>query len=101
MEITLHDKVAKFIYKLSKNDLSEILTCILLLEKYGHNIRMPYSKSIRYGIYELRVNASKQYRLIYFFNNNKAIIVHGFIKKSNKIPLKEIRLALTRKYTYK
>jgi len=41
----------------------------------------------------LRIRGQQEIRLIYVFGSNRAIILHGFIKKSQKIPQKELIVA--------
>ncbi len=69
---------------------------IELLEKHGVNLREPYTKPIKgdsyKGIYELRVKfASDISRIFYFsFQKNKFVLLHGFIKKMDKTPTREL-----------
>lgn len=67
-----------------------------LLEEYGNYLRMPYSKYILPGIFELRVGGTYNIRLIYTFHNNSAIVFYGFIKKTKKISHKEIQNILNK-----
>ena len=57
---------------------------------------MPYSKKLLTNLYELRVRGRQKVRIFYCFYQNQAIIVHAFIKKSQKTPQKEIKTALNR-----
>ncbi|PIQ72422.1 hypothetical protein COY13_02790 [Candidatus Roizmanbacteria bacterium CG_4_10_14_0_2_um_filter_36_35] len=51
-----------------------------------------------YNLYELRVKTSVQIRLFFaYVPPNIFLILHGFIKKTNKIPLKELKIAINRK----
>lgn len=54
---------------------------------------MPDSKSLGKGLFELRTIGKKQVRILYIFHNNKAYIVHGFIKKAWRISLNDISYA--------
>lgn len=68
---------------------------INLLRDYGNEVREPYSKYLRDGIYELRAQQGSDIsRVLYFFYvGRKIILTHGFIKKTNKTPNREIELA--------
>lgn len=68
---------------------------ILLLEHYGNEVREPYSKYLRDGIYELRAQQGNNIsRVLYFFYvGGKIILTHGFIKKTQKTPPREIEIA--------
>jgi phage-related protein len=64
---------------------------LLLIEREG-KLGEPYTKHIVDKIWELRVDFNKNfYRIFYFiFTGNKIIFLHGFNKKTNKTPSKEI-----------
>ena len=53
-------------------------------------------------IWEIRVQAGNNiYRLLCFFDGKKLVIAcHGFVKKTQKIPKKEIKIAEERKADY-
>jgi len=64
------------------------------LEEEGPNLARPFADVVRGKIRELRVGfASNSYRFLYFFFGKKIIVTHGFFKKTNKIPLREIEMA--------
>jgi phage-related protein len=49
------------------------------------------------GLFQIRIyHRGIWYRLIYFYEEEKAIVCHGFIKKTNKTPPKERQIALDR-----
>jgi len=60
--------------------------------------RLPLSKHIGEGLYELRHVGRLNTRIFYFFAHGKRIIlVHGILKKGRKIPARERKVALQRK----
>ena len=64
------------------------------LEKEGPDLPRPYADLVRGKIRELRVQfGSDNYRFLYFFFGKKIIITHGFLKKTNKVPVGEINKA--------
>lgn len=67
-----------------------------LLQKHGNRLTMPYSKHLRDGIFELRIQAGGNIaRVLYFFvSGRKIILTHGFAKKTKKTPKKEIDRAI-------
>jgi phage-related protein len=73
----------------------KILWTISLLECKGPSLRMPYSEDLGDGIFELRtILGSDITRVLYFFVvGKKAILTHGFNKKTNKTPPAEIERA--------
>lgn len=65
------------------------------LKSLGHEIRRPEADYLRDGIYELRVGLNGiNYRMLYFFYGNKAVVIsHGVIKEK-AVPLQEIDRAI-------
>ncbi|MCR5310744.1 MAG: type II toxin-antitoxin system RelE/ParE family toxin [Lachnospiraceae bacterium] len=66
-----------------------------LLEEFGPQLRQPYSKPLGDGIFELRSEIGSDItRVLYFFVfGKKAVLTHGFVKKSRKTPREEIKRA--------
>lgn len=79
------------------------------LAECGFDLRRPEADFLRDGVYELRVRHRRiNYRLLYFFIKQDAVISHGVAKK-DRVPDKDIDLAIERmnkfarnpqKYTY-
>lgn len=74
---------------------AKTLRSILLLEEFGADLRYPISSSLGDGLLELRTTFGTDItRVIYFFVvGNKAILTHGFTKKTQKTPVSEIEKA--------
>ena len=87
--------VTKFIESLDKHLRSDVYRTVSLLEEYGNNIELPHSRSLGEGLFELR-SVGTGVRMLYCFNKENAVILLVLIKKQNKIPLKELRLARKR-----
>ncbi len=73
-----------------------------LLETYGHRLPYPHTKYIGEQIFELRFQGTEGHvRVLYFFfTENKVIFTNGFVKKSNKTPIKEKQAAIDRRKDY-
>ena len=73
-----------------------------LLEEKGYQLREPYSKLIDDGIFEIRCKVGNNItRILYFFYyEGKIILTNGFVKKTQKTPQKEIKLAKKRRADY-
>lgn len=78
--------------------------CVVKIERLaemGFELRRPEADFLRDGIYELRASLQRiQYRMLYFFHANQAVISHGLIKKQEDVPPKEIDLAIMRRSRY-
>lgn len=92
----LDHQLEKFISKLQKPTIAKVLHSINLLEQFGSHLNLPHSKKISTNLHELRIKGKQEVRIFYIIKSNQAILIHGFIKKTNKIPKKEIATA-TRK----
>lgn len=95
MNIRIFDpKVEKFIGSLEESVAAKVLRTIDLLEMFGNKLGPPHSKKIESRLFELRVRGRQEVRIFYTFHNEEIILLHGFLKKSQRIPRKEIEIAL-------
>ena len=72
------------------------------LRQFGRSLCEPHAKNLGNGIYELRFRGSDgNFRILYFFfNGSHAILTNAFKKKTNRTPLNEIDLAISRMRTF-
>jgi phage-related protein len=89
---------------LMKENLKAYTDCfarIELLKRLGHKLRRPHADYIGNDLYELRTKRGKvNYRLLYFFDGQKAIVlVHGFTKEKI-LPPEDIKRAIQRREIY-
>ena len=80
--------------KASKTDRinrEKILAYIGALSRYGTRIGKPYVKHIDDEIWELRPLSNRIF--FFYWKDNKFVLLHHFIKKSQKTPSKEISKA--------
>ena len=94
MEIIYHSAVQSFLTTLEDRTLSKVMRAIDLLEEYGFRLRMPHTKYFGDGLYELRVHDAQEVRLFYGFAHHKIYLAHGFMKKTMRIPQKELIMAI-------
>ena len=66
--------------------------------EYGYPIGMPTCRSLGNGLYEVRTNLNRKIARVFFcIHEGKMMLLHGFIKKTQKTPQKELDTALKRK----
>lgn len=95
MEVRILDSdLEKFIKSLEKPTIAKVLRIIDLLELFGNKLNMPHSKKVTGHLFELRIRGVQEVRILYVFNKEEAVLLNGFIKKSSRIPKKEISIAL-------
>lgn len=88
----------EFLDELDPKMRAKMVRIIQLLETNGPDLRMPYSKYLGNGLYELRakVGSDISRELYFFFSGQKAILTNEFIKKTQSTP--RIQLNLAEKY---
>lgn len=71
--------------------------------EYGWPLGMPLCRALGQGLYEIRSNigAGRIARVIFFVSGQDMVLLHGFIKKSRKIPKPDLDLAARRMREYK
>lgn len=84
-----------FVRSLDTKMRAKMLRTIEVLRENGNELREPYTKPLRDGIFELRAKQGSDIsRVLYFFVvGQKIVLTNGFIKKTQKTPQKEIDLA--------
>jgi protein of hypothetical function DUF891 len=94
--------VRDFIDSMEPKMGAKVLSMLEILEKEGNRLRLPYSRFLGEGIFELRCKfGSDITRTLYFFYEGATIVLtNGFVKKTQRTPLKEIQLAKDRRKDY-
>ena len=87
--------IQEFLDSLDVKMRAKALLMVALLREHGANLRLPYSKQLEDGIFELRAKqGSNITRLLYFFfAGKKAVLTNGFVKKTQKTPRDQIQKA--------
>ena len=69
-----------------------------LMKEFGSNLGMPHTKPIDNGLIELRLKSKEGIARIFYCTKvgKRIVMLHVFIKKSQKIPKKELKLAIQR-----
>ena len=93
IKILFSSDVEDFILSLEKSTIAKVLRVIDLLEKFGHQLGLPHSKKMSANLFELRIRGRQEVRIFYTFQKGSVVMVHGFVKKSQKIPKREINQA--------
>ncbi len=98
-------KVTFYSNKVEQTTLSfphGILTSFLhiaeMIEEFGPALGLPYTKAIGEGLFEIRAKGKEGIGRSFFctVKGKEIIILHSFIKKSQKIPKKELATAKKR-----
>ena len=94
--------VESFLLGLDVKMRAKLARLIGILQEYGNQTPQPYSKHLKDGIYELRGQVGSDItRVLYFFYHDGIIILtNGFIKKTQKTPKEELRMAMKYRKDY-
>ncbi len=96
--------VKEFIDSLPELVQGKFIYIVDLLEEYGLEVKEPYVKSMTgyKKLKEVRIKGKDNiYRVMYFtFKDKTFVMLHGFVKKSEKTPVKEIEIAEKRMKFY-
>ena len=67
--------------------------------EYSWPLGMPLVRSLDHGLWEVRSNlsGSRIARVIFCVDEGRLVLLHGFIKKSQKTPQKDMELARRQK----
>lgn len=94
--------VINFIDSLEPKMGAKVLSLIEILEEKGNQLRLPYSECLEDGIFELRCKFGSDitHTLYFFYEGANIILTNGFVKKTQKTPAQEIKLAKLRRDDY-
>lgn len=90
--------VGDFLDSLDKQTQSKLLRIVTNIQEYGLLSVIPHIKKLSgTSLWEIRVLGKSNARVIYVVPTHaKILLLHGFMKKTNKTPIKEISVALAR-----
>ena len=88
------DSIYEFLLSFNDVTVAKILGALEILDELGHLLKPPKSKKIAKNLYELRVLGKLSVRIFYTFYKDQIIILHAFVKKSQKIPQQELKKAI-------
>ena len=93
-----NEKVEKKTLSFPKRILANFLHIVEMMEEYGPSLGKPYTASIGNGLFEVKAKGKEGIGRSLFctIKGREIIILHSFIKKSQKTPKKEIDLARKR-----
>ena len=96
--VFLNKKVEKDTLNFPKGILANFIHIVEMIEEFGSALGMPYTAKVEKDLFEIRAKGVEGIgRSIFCTTRGKKIIIlHSFIKKTQKIPKKEIQIARKR-----
>ncbi|MCL2722049.1 MAG: type II toxin-antitoxin system RelE/ParE family toxin [Treponema sp.] len=93
--------VRDFILEQIKNDQKEMGADIRVVQN-SFPVGLPLVRKLKPDLWEIRSNIKDGISRVFFtFHNEKIILLHAFVKKSQKTPLNEIDVAIGRLKEFK
>lgn len=98
-EVNGNEPVRHWLKSLSKQQ-KKIIGEDLKTVEMGWPLGMPLVRSLDHGIWEIRSNFKNGIsRIAFKMHENQMVLLHGFIKKSQKTPFKDLEIAIKRAKT--
>lgn len=93
-----NDKVKQQVMSLPKGILADYLHITDLIENHGIDLKMPMSRPMGSGLFELRPKGSEGIGRVFYCTQvgQVLVILHSFVKKTNETPAAELEIAKRR-----
>jgi len=77
---------------------ADFLRLVQLMERYSADLRMPHSRAMGQGLFELRCRSGEGIGRAFYctMSGREITILHSFIKKTQETPEREITMARRR-----
>jgi phage-related protein len=77
---------------------ADFLRLVQLMERYGADLRMPHSRAMGRGLFELRCRGGEGIGRVFYCTmiGREITILHSYIKKTQETPEREITMAQRR-----
>ena len=90
--------VEEFVLELPSGLSAKYFHVTDLMLEFGSNLGKPHTQPMSEGLFELRVKGQEGIARVFFCTlvGKRVVMLHGFIKKTQKTPPKELRIARRR-----
>ena len=88
--------VKNFLQEQDKRVKAKVLDAIDILIESGPFLKPPYMKKLDKDLYELRIKSTVAVRVFYSPITGVYYLLHAFVKKTQKTPDREMKVALDR-----
>ncbi|APR36093.1 type II toxin-antitoxin system RelE/ParE family toxin [Paraburkholderia sp. SOS3] len=96
--VYFNDQVKREVFELPDGILASYLRLVDIMEEFGADLRMPHSRAMGDGLFELRPRGEEGIgRVFYCMHVNRQVVVlHSFVKKTQETPRNELSKARKR-----
>jgi phage-related protein len=82
--------IGRFLDDLETGVRSQVTRLLGMLVLRGHELRLPHSRALGSGLFELRLTGTHPVRLLYCFHAGSAYILHAVMKKRSVLAQHDI-----------
>lgn len=92
------EAIESFVLGLPDGLLARYLRLTDMMLEFGANLGMPHTRAMSDGLFELRIKGKEGIARVFYCTllGQRIVMLHGFIKKSEKTPPREFRIARER-----
>jgi phage-related protein len=97
------ERLESEILALSAGFVARFLHYTERMETYGPDLGMPHTRAMGAGLFELRIKAAEGVARVFYCTvvNRRIVMLHQFVKKSDKTPGRELATARRRMKEFK
>ena len=91
-------RIESDIHDLSAGLVARFIRCAERMEIYGPDLGMPHTRAMGGGLFELRIKSLEGIARVFYCTivDRHIVFLHQFVKKSERTPLNELRVAQRR-----
>jgi phage-related protein len=97
--VTVDKRLEDWLDDIPKDIKARIISIVdLLIENGPQNVREPYVKHVKGKLFEIRAKGKDGIARVFYFTmtGQRIVLLHGFMKKTQKTPGKELEIAVAR-----
>ncbi|KWK08405.1 type II toxin-antitoxin system RelE/ParE family toxin [Burkholderia stagnalis] len=93
-----NERVKRDVFTLPAGILADYLRLLDLMQEFGADLRMPHSRAMGAGLFELRPKGKEGIGRVFYCTHvgRRVVVLHSFVKKTQETPQNELRTARTR-----
>jgi phage-related protein len=93
-----NDRIEREIGALAPGFVARFIRYAERMELFGPDLGMPHTRAMGGGLFELRIKAAEGIARVFYCTvvDRRIVILHQFVKKSDKTPPKELEIARRR-----
>lgn len=93
-----NERVKRDVFAMPIGILADYRRLLSLMEEHGADLRLPHSRAMREGLFELRPKGPEGIGRVFYCTQvgRRIVVLHSFTKKTQRTPESELRIARKR-----